>query len=191
MNVVDTLNINLWAAPGVGKSTVAAQLFSTFKMSDLSCELVREYAKDLMWDGKLAEHEQLWVTAEQHRRQSMVQGQVDVCITDSALPLGYLYAPHGYRDDLLSIVRKLSAEWLQLDVLLTRDIMVDYQPLGRAQDVEQACALQEDVMELFSRPIEGRGDRIIVPVECAGDLIVAKAREMISLKARNTSGLHF
>ena len=39
-----TAIINLWAGPGAGKSTLAAELFAAIKKTrrDLSCELVAE-----------------------------------------------------------------------------------------------------------------------------------------------------
>ena len=50
-----TLYINLFGGPGVGKSTLAAGLFWFFKTNRLTLkhsyviELVREFAKDLVW----------------------------------------------------------------------------------------------------------------------------------------------
>ena len=40
------LVVNLTGAPGAGKSTGAAYVFSQLKMRGINCELVTEYAKD-------------------------------------------------------------------------------------------------------------------------------------------------
>ena len=40
------LIINLFGAPGVGKSTGAAYIFSKLKMAGMNAELVTEFAKD-------------------------------------------------------------------------------------------------------------------------------------------------
>lgn len=42
--------VNLYGAPGSGKSTAAAYIFSKLKMQGVKCELVTEVAKDLVWD---------------------------------------------------------------------------------------------------------------------------------------------
>lgn len=44
--------INLWAGPGSGKSTIAAYVFSKLKMKNINCELVTEYAKQLVYSGR-------------------------------------------------------------------------------------------------------------------------------------------
>ena len=40
------LVVNLFAGPGTGKSTVAAQIFAHLKWQGFSCELVTEFAKE-------------------------------------------------------------------------------------------------------------------------------------------------
>ena len=40
--------LNLYGGPGVGKSTGAAYIFSMLKLAGINCELVREYAKELV-----------------------------------------------------------------------------------------------------------------------------------------------
>ena len=41
------LVINLFGAPGAGKSTGAAYIFSLLKMYGINAELITEYAKDM------------------------------------------------------------------------------------------------------------------------------------------------
>ena len=43
-----TIIINLIGAPCAGKSTLAALVFSKLKMNNISCEIVTEFAKDLV-----------------------------------------------------------------------------------------------------------------------------------------------
>ena len=42
--------VNLFGAPGAGKSTGAAYVFSKLKMLGVNAELVTEYAKDKVWE---------------------------------------------------------------------------------------------------------------------------------------------
>jgi hypothetical protein len=87
-----TLIVNLIAGPGAGKSTNAAKIFGALKEAGIVCELVREYAKELVYlkDFKTLGN-QLYVTATQEYRQYMVDGQVDVIVTDSPILVGLLY----------------------------------------------------------------------------------------------------
>lgn len=45
------LIINLFGAPGAGKSTGAAYIFSKLKMLGVNAELVTEFAKDKVWEN--------------------------------------------------------------------------------------------------------------------------------------------
>lgn len=44
------LVVNLFGAPGAGKSTGAAYVFSQLKMRGINAELVTEFAKDKVWE---------------------------------------------------------------------------------------------------------------------------------------------
>ena len=47
------LVVNLFAGPGTGKSTAAAQIFQALKWQRFSCELVTEFAKEKVWEESL------------------------------------------------------------------------------------------------------------------------------------------
>lgn len=84
--------INLFGAPGVGKSTISAGLFYEFKKHGISCELVSEYAKDIVYDDThILLENQLHVFSEQFRRQYRLLNKVDYIITDSPLLLAIVY----------------------------------------------------------------------------------------------------
>ena len=46
--------VNLYGAPGSGKSTGAAYIFSKLKMAGVDAELVTEFAKDKLWEESKA-----------------------------------------------------------------------------------------------------------------------------------------
>jgi hypothetical protein len=140
--------VNLFAAAGFGKSTLAEATSALLRRAGVSVELVREYSKELHWQGRLWTTEQFLITAEQWRRQSELEGKVAVVITDSALPLGLLHAPATYRSQLGSVLEALTATWHQTHILLERAIENDYQSLGRDENEAQARETQKEVREL-------------------------------------------
>lgn len=44
------LLINFFGAPGAGKSTASAYIFSKLKMAGVNAEYVPEFAKDKVWE---------------------------------------------------------------------------------------------------------------------------------------------
>lgn len=87
-----TLIVNLFGAPGSGKSTGSAYIFSKLKMNNIDCELVTEFAKDKVWEESTEVFKcQPYIFAKQLFRQSRVKGKVDVIVTDSPLLLSIFY----------------------------------------------------------------------------------------------------
>ena len=88
-----TTLINLYAGPGSGKSTTAAEVFAIMKKAGISCELVTEWVKEWCWRGQ--QIDQAWdgvfITAQQARRERACYGKVDYIITDSPLGLGAVF----------------------------------------------------------------------------------------------------
>ena len=150
-----TLNINLYAGPGVGKSVTMANLFVALKLRGIHCEMVPEFAKELQYDGVLLTTPQLRIVREQLRRQSRLQGHAEVVVTDSPVPLSLPYSPRPARDRLERIVRKETAGWTCLNLLLHRDLDEGYETKGRYQDKEGAKSFHRDVMVPFVKEYHG------------------------------------
>lgn len=88
-----TTIISFYAGPGAGKSTSSAALFAIMKQKEMSVELVREYVKDWVWEGRgIGTYEQVYFLAKQMRRESNLLGKVDFIITDSPVWLTPFYA---------------------------------------------------------------------------------------------------
>lgn len=84
--------IGLYAGSGVGKSTLAANVYSKLKANGVHCELVREYVKTWAWnDQKVGPYDQLYIFAKQARFESQLYGKVDYIITDSPILLSPIY----------------------------------------------------------------------------------------------------
>lgn len=141
-----TLVVNLYAGPGAGKSTMAAGLFYRLKTEGVNCELVREYAKDLVWRGH---HEmltdpagQIYIFAKQLKRFQDVIGKVDVVLTDSPVLLSAVYGSSlskAFTALVLDEVGKMN----NLNIVLKR--VKEYVPIGRGQTKQQAEDLDVEI----------------------------------------------
>lgn len=135
--------ICLYGGPGVGKSTLAAELFAKFKKEGKSIELVREYVKDWAWEGReIKEYDQFYITAKQFRAESLLYGKVDYIITDSPVLLGPFYERAFHKTEtMLSSVLGMMQKAVQNGVTYHHFVLPRakaYVPDGRYQTEEEA-----------------------------------------------------
>ena len=87
-----TLVVNLFGGACTGKSTLASELFKDLKIKGVDCEIVYEYARELIWEGNLEKlKDQQSVFAEQRWRIVRLLNKVEVIITDSPITNSIIY----------------------------------------------------------------------------------------------------
>lgn len=91
--------VNMFAGPGAGKSTTAAALFTLLKLHDgIKCELVTEFAKELVWEERdYTFKNQFYLFAKQQHRIWRVAEKVDMVITDSPILLSNIHGKHNLK----------------------------------------------------------------------------------------------
>lgn len=145
--------VNLFAGPGTGKSTIAAELFSMLKKNNISCELVTEFAKDLVWDGALEDRaEQVeYIFAEQRHRIHRLRNKVDVAIVDSPLLLSNIYAPYNAAgiEAFKLFVHEVHKTYDNYNVFLMRRTDVDFESEGRVHNLEQSIQVDNHILALL------------------------------------------
>ena len=85
--------INFYGGAGIGRSSIAADVFSKLKRKGYKTELVGEYAKWLWYQNATdIVEDQLYLFAEQaHRTRTLEKYGVDFTVCDSPLPLNIIY----------------------------------------------------------------------------------------------------
>ena len=143
--------VNLTGAPGAGKSTGAAKIFSELKMLGINCELVGEFAKDKTWEHNLtALNCQEYVFGKQSYRLARCRNEVDVIITDSPLPLSIIYTKdEKIKEPLTQLVMAIFNSYDNINFFINRT--KPYNPKGRNQTVEESDALSKEIKELYQR----------------------------------------
>ena len=145
----NTLYVNLISGPGAGKSTLAAGLYwymKTQSYNNLVIELVREYAKDLVWlgDTNLLRN-QPHVTQKQYERMIMLKDKVDIAITDSPLLLGLVYG--DYPPNFIDNVIAMHKEFLNINIFIKRNL--PYEETGRLQSEKQALEKDREIRKIY------------------------------------------
>lgn len=141
--------VNLFGAPGAGKSTGAAYIFSQLKMRGVNAELVTEYAKDKVWEESKAVFEnQAYIFGKQYFRISRCAKKVDVVITDSPLLLSLIYNNDPVLgEEFNALVRKVMDSYDCKNYYLHR--VKKYNPVGRFQDEAGSDKIGDEIMNLL------------------------------------------
>jgi len=141
--------LNFFAGPGSGKSSIATGVFSLLKHHDVNCEYTGEYAKTLAWDGRLTgKVNSLKIFAEQHHRQFILDGKVDVIISDSPLLLCSAYVKPF--DELFhAMVAREFKKYDNINYFILREKA--FIQKGRKENEEDAKKLDNDIFSLLER----------------------------------------
>lgn len=133
--------INLFGAPGAGKSTTSAGVFHLLKLQGVNCELVTEYAKEMVWRNlpPTAFEDQLYITAKQNAKLERLRGKVEYVITDSPILLGLAYTPATYHNGYTELLKSLFSSYNNINFYLNR--VKNYNPIGRNQSEEESDAV--------------------------------------------------
>lgn len=151
INNKETLIVNLIGAPGSGKSTLMSAVFAELKWRQIDCELVTEFAKDLVWDERFDDmKDEIYIFAKQNHRLFRVNGKVDVVVTDRPLLLTILYNNRygGGNQELNTLVLKEFNEYQNINFLLKR--VNKYNPIGRVQTEKESDEIADSIKETLN-----------------------------------------
>lgn len=143
--------VNLFGAPGAGKSTGAADIFSGLKKLGVNAELVAEFAKDKTWEhNNKALSVQEYVFGKQSYRLARCRDDVDVIVTDSPLPLSIIYNHNPALDvNFERTVINVFDTYENINYYINR--VKPYNPKGRNQTEAESDALAAPIKELLCK----------------------------------------
>jgi hypothetical protein len=158
--------VNLFAGPGVGKSTTAARIFAELKMHGVNCEMALEFAKDKVWEESFKTiDDQIYIFGKQFHKIWRLKDKVDVIICDSPLPISIVYDKEN-SEAFHTLIMEQFNKFDNYNVLLTRSC--EYQKEGRIQTEEEAKGVDEMVKKVLKdynivhrvMPIDGAAMKI-------------------------------
>ena len=143
--------INLFGAPGAGKSTGAAYIFSQLKMLGVNAELVTEFAKDKVWENNTEVlSNQTYVFGKQHFRISRCADKVDVIVTDSPLLLSAIYNKSELLgEDFNNLVAKIFKSYESINYFIERS--KPYNPVGRLQTEQESDDIASEIKAMLDK----------------------------------------
>lgn len=141
--------VNLFGAPGAGKSTGAAYIFAMLKFQNLNVELITEFAKDKVYEEtKEVWNNQQYIFGKQSFRVSRLNKKVEVVVTDAPLFLSAFYN----HDDILGesfneTVKNVFNSYDNRNYFLKRS--KPYNPKGRFQSEEESDEMSIQLQEFL------------------------------------------
>lgn len=141
--------INLFGAPGAGKSTTMLDLTSDLKIMGLSVENTPEFYKELILEDshKSAFGGQLYVLGEQNKRLARLEGKNDLAVTDCPLPLIGYYTPEDYIPGFSDFVKNLYNRYDNINYFIRRKHKFEKEK--RIHDELGSDKISEDLLEML------------------------------------------
>jgi nicotinamide riboside kinase len=171
----------LYGGPGCGKSTTCAGLFYKLKLLGYNSEMIREYIKNWVWEGRpIIDGDQTYFFAKQSREERvLVKNNLDFIVTDSPLILTHFY---GMKYDKMEQQSNASLNMLKNhhEFIKTHGYKVEhyvlqrakqYNPAGRFQTHEEAIQFDTEIMAMMDsfgikyKVIEGNENAVDAIIE--------------------------
>jgi hypothetical protein len=152
------MRFNLFAGPGAGKSTTAADQFARAKKAGHSIELVSEYVKSwAIAKRAVVEFDQVYLMGKQlHYEHRFLSNGIKNIITDSPVLLSACYTRAFYpnlgnvADHIEGIHAEYERQYPSVNIFLDRGDK-EYKTEGRYQNRDGAVALDKIVWETLNR----------------------------------------
>jgi hypothetical protein len=145
--------VNLFAAPGTGKSTTGQILAGLLSIAQYRVEFVPEFAKFATFaNNQAALGDPTYMMAKQSNRLHVLRNQpLDFVVMDGPLPTVLLYTPEDYYRHHEPLVMEIFNSYENANFLLESNPDIPYQTHGRLQNKQESAALARKLDKLIER----------------------------------------
>lgn len=139
--------INLYGAPGAGKSTIAAGLFYQMKIKHYKVELAYEWIKGKVYDNSTYPFkDQIYTFAKQYKMLNQLRDKVDYVITDSPLLLCLIYGKNE-TDAFKDLIKESYNSFYNIDFFIQRNH--EYEKIGRNQTEKESDDIAKEILNVL------------------------------------------
>ncbi len=145
--------INLFAAPGTGKTTTGQILSGLLSMADYRVEYIPEFAKfATLAKNRAALTDQIYMFAKQENRLNVLRdADLDFVVMDGPLPIALLFQPEGYYQGYEPLVLEVFRSYENVNFYLRKNPSFAYKHHGRNETESQSQELDRVLRELLTR----------------------------------------
>lgn len=147
------MRISFYGAPSSGKTTLAAELFSELKKSNVRCEYVNELAREWAYiDRPIQSMDQIFLFATQmHREDSLLSREkCDLVITDSPVVLNAFYSilkDKMLKESLLGLAKLYDQKYSTINFFCPLNSKFKFDSSGRHHSPNELIDLENDILE--------------------------------------------
>lgn len=143
--------INLFAAPGVGKTTTGQILAGLLSLQGKRVQYIPEFAKfATLSKNEAALSDQIYMFSKQENRLSVLKdSEVDFVIMDGPLPIALLYTPDNYFKSYFELVWEVFNSYDNINYRLLRNNSLQYDSFGRKESEEESKKLDLKLKNLL------------------------------------------
>lgn len=140
------LCINWFGGPAIGKTTVSAEFFTELKKFELDVEIVSEFAKDVILEGRpQALQHQWYILANQAYRIWCAYNAMDVVLVDSPILLGPVYDKEA-SPALLALCLENHHKYNNLNIVLSRNPTFEHSMAGRVHSLTESISVDNRIV---------------------------------------------
>lgn len=162
-----TIVVNMIGGPGVGKSIITSDIFSSLKKKFVSCDISHEYIKRKLREKAIkVVQDQIYIFGKQQFQLFGMIDDVAVVVTDSPILLSAIYPiDSDSKCPLLKgLILKEFFSYNNITYYIERPDNVPYETEGRYQDLEGAKKVDKKVISFLEEnkieysTVKGIGD---------------------------------
>lgn len=145
--------VNLFAAPGTGKSTTGKLLAGLLEIAGYATEFVPEFAKFATFSkNHAALSDPQYMAGKQANRLHVLRDHsLDFVVMDGPLPTVLLYTPENYYGSFEPFVIDVFNSYENANFLLEANPNIPYQTHGRSQSKAESAEVGQRLENLLAR----------------------------------------
>lgn len=134
---------NIYAGPGVGKTTAMLSVVAELKHRGINVEIVPEYSKELIWHEMEFVQENIFAV---QAKRIAIAAKTEFIVTDSPLLQQLVYVEDA------ELRKKIVDEYHQyenINIYLIRSEEISYDPSGRYVDEATSRVVDQEILDLL------------------------------------------
>jgi deoxyadenosine/deoxycytidine kinase len=140
--------LNVFAGPGAGKSTLAAQIYAELKKRHINIEYVPEFPKELVYEERLLTlQDQIYVFAHQHHKIWTAARHNQLVVTDSPIILSTIYNPET-SINFRALIFEMHNKFNNINIMLKRNPET-FSNVGRVHSLTESISIDKRIRDVL------------------------------------------